>query len=302
MLSGPFRGTEAVARGLVTGFGLRGGRYRRVYPDVYVPADAPDDLATRSRAAYELVRERGGVLAGYSAALLLGADCAPGRVPAEVLVPRDARAHLGLRVQRGPVTDADVTSVAGCRMTTASRTAWDLARRLRLAEAVVAVDALARTGGFTPTDLLARRAASPGARGCRRLDEVVRLADPRAESPPETRLRLLLVWAGLPPPAVQYRILDEHGFVVARVDLAYPDAKLAIEYDGAVHLDERGSARDRVRDDELAGRGWDVVHLTKPDLADARLQTLLKIARILVVRAPNRYGDIEIDRGAVYRL
>jgi uncharacterized protein DUF559 len=297
MSSGPFRGSEAVARGVVTGFGLRRGRYRRVFPDVYVPSDYPDDLKARSRAAYELVRGRGGVLAGYSAALLLGADCAPERAPAEVLVPRDARAHTGLRVQRGPVTAADVTSAHGCRVTTAARTAWDLARRVRLVEAVVAVDALARTGGFVPEDLLARRTRSPGARGCRRLDEVVRLADPRAESPPETRLRLLLTWAGLPP-AVQHEVLDEHGFLVARVDLAYPDAKLAIEYDGAGHVRQR----DHARDTELADHGWDTVHLTKHDLADARFQTLVKIARLLARRAPRRYQAIEIDRSAVFRL
>lgn len=268
-----------------------------MFPDVYAPADYPDDLRGRSRAAYELVSGRGGVLAGYSAALLLGADCAPERAPAEVLVPRDARAHPGLRIQRGPVTETDVTIADGCRVTTASRTAWDLARRLRLVEAVVAVDALARTSGFVPADLLARRDRSRGARGCGRLDEVVRLADPRAESPPETRLRLLLVWAGLPP-AVQYRILDEHGFVVARVDLAYPDARLAIEYDGAGHVRQR----DDVRDTELADHGWDTVHLTKRDLADARLQTLVKIARLLARRAPRRYRAVEIDRSAVYQL
>ncbi|MBO0878565.1 MAG: DUF559 domain-containing protein, partial [Pseudonocardia sp.] len=144
---------------------------------------------------------------------------------------------------------------------------------------------------------LARRASSPGARGCRRLDEVVRLADPRAQSPPESRLRLLLVWAGLPP-VVRHELLDEHGFVVARVDLAYPDAKLAIEYDGAVHVQRRDDARDA----ELADHGWDTVHLTKHDLAGARLQTLVKIARLLARCAPRRYGGIEIDRSAVFLL
>ncbi|WP_445184416.1 hypothetical protein ACTXG6_39475 [Pseudonocardia sp. Cha107L01] len=65
---------------------------------------------------------------------------------------------------------------------------------------------------FAPAALLARRAATPGARGCRRLQRVVQLADPRAESPRETRLRLGLVLAGLPPPTVQHRVLDEYGF------------------------------------------------------------------------------------------
>lgn len=95
-------------------------------------------------------------------------------------------------------------------------------------DAVVAVDALARHSGFGPDALLARRAAEPGARGGRRLDRVVALADPRAESVMESRLRLLLVLAGLPAPEVQYPVVDPYGFVIARIDLAYPQAKLAL--------------------------------------------------------------------------
>ncbi|MDT7565984.1 MAG: hypothetical protein QOG76_4608 [Pseudonocardiales bacterium] len=299
MSATPFRGTEALAQGVLTRARLRGQRYRRVVPDVYLPAAAPDDLATRSRAAYLLVAERGGVLAGYSAAVLLGADCAPLGAPAEVLVTGDARARPGLRVQRGPVVQDDVIAVGGCRVTTAIRTAWDLARRLRLVEAVVAVDALARHGGFAPSELLGRRAQEPGARGCRRLDEVVRLADPRAESPPETRLRVALVRAGFPRPSVQHEIADEFGFPLARVDLAYLDARLAIEYDGAVHFDSDRAERDRRRDADLAGQGWETVRLTRYDVGEGRLQTLVLLSRLLALRAPHRYGGIEIDRRAV---
>jgi hypothetical protein len=237
-------------------------------------------------------------LAGYSAAVLLGADCAPARAPAEVLVPGGARAHPGLRVSRGQPSDVDVTRVDGCRVTTPLRTAWDLARRLSLVDAVVAVDALARRDGFAPAELIVRRRVQPGARGCRRLDEVVALADPRAESPPETRLRVALVRAGLPPPEVQYRIDDEDGFPLARVDLAYPEARLAIEYDGAVHLDRDRAERDRDRDAELVELGWATVRLASDDLHLGLLRTLTRIARLLAQRAPRRYSGIEIDRSA----
>ncbi|MCU1653727.1 MAG: hypothetical protein JWQ60_4876, partial [Pseudonocardia sp.] len=202
---GPFRGTEALAAGLLTRARLYGPRYRRVYPDVYLPADRELDLATRSRAAYLLVRDRGGVLAGYAAAAVLGVDCAPDDAPAEVLLATNSRPHPGLLIHRGTATGADLTvvgdtEVGDLRVTSPLRTAWDLARRLPLVEAVVVVDALARGaagsgsggagGGFVPAELLARRAAEPGARGSRRLAETVALADPRAESPPETRLRV----------------------------------------------------------------------------------------------------------------
>ena len=123
------------------------------------------------------------------------------------------------------------------------------------------MDALARRHGIDPAVLLQRRAAEPGARGCRRLDEMVGPADPKAESPPEPRLRLRLIRAGLPWPEVQFRILDEYGFVVARVDLAYPAARLAVEYDGAHHYTRNRGERDRRRDAELADLGWETLRV-----------------------------------------
>jgi hypothetical protein len=158
---------------------------------------------------------------------------------------------------------------------------------LPLVEAVVAVDALARaaSGTFQPAQLLVRRAAEPGARGARRLAEVVALADPRAESPPETRLRVALVRAGVPTPEVQFPVLDEHGFVLARVDLAYPAAKLAIEYDGAGHFDAGRARRDRARDGELAGIGWQTLRLASDDL-DALPQAIQRVARLIELRSP----------------
>jgi hypothetical protein len=269
----------------VTRHQLHGPRFRRVFPDVYVPAGADLSLLNRSLAAFELVRDRGGVLGGYSAAVLLGADCAPGDAPAEVLVPHRVYAHRGLRVRRDCVAKTDVREAGGVLVTTPIRTAWDLARRLPLVEGVVAVDALARRGCFAPADLLKRRTGQHGARGCRRLDAVVTLSDPRAESPPETRLRLGLVRAGLPPPEVQFRVIDEYGYTLARLDLAYPEAKLAIEYDGAVHFERRRAIRDRQRDAELAGYGWLTLRLTPDDLFTMP-QTTHRIRDLLAIRRP----------------
>jgi hypothetical protein len=308
-LGAPFRGTEALAAGLLTRARLYGPRYRRVYPDVYLPADRELDLATRSRAAYLLVRDRGGVLAGYAAAAVLGVDCAPDDAPAEVLLATNSRPHPGLLIHRGTATGADLAVVGDLRVTSPLRTAWDLARRLPLVEAVVVVDALATgvagsggaaggdpaagtgavtggavAGGFAPAELLARRAAEPGARGSRRLVEAVALADPRAESPPETRLRVALVRAGLPRPEVQFPVLDEYGFELARADLAYPAAKLAIEYDGSTHFEPSRARRDRERDGELAGIGWQTLRVVADDVSIGMLQTTQRVARLLELR------------------
>jgi hypothetical protein len=88
------------------------------------------------------------------------------------------------------------------------RTAYDLACRLGpvdLVEAVVAVDASARVGGFAPSRLVQFAERYPRTRGRRTLPVIVGLADARAGSPMETRLRMVLVLRGLPRPEVQAR-------------------------------------------------------------------------------------------------
>lgn len=283
VLEGPFRGSDARAAGLVTTDQLAGSRFRRLFPDIYLSADLVPDARTMASAAYLLVRDRAGALAGYSASALLGADCAPPGAPAEVVLPGSARRHPGLRTYRVTLAASDLTVVDGCRVTTPARTAWDLARRLPLVEAVVAVDALARLGGFDPAELLDRVDREPGARGCRRVAAVVALAEPRSESPPETRVRVALVRAGLPAPAVQHVVVDESGFTLARVALAYPAARLALEYDGGLQLDARRARLDRLRDAELTEHGWQTLRLVAGDLHDLP-RTVRRVRLLLAAR------------------
>lgn len=284
LLDEPFRASAAVAAGAVTRAQLRGPRFLRLFPDVFVRVgDQPPDLLLRSLGAAQLVAGRG-VLGGWSAARLLGADAAPRDAPAEVVVQQEQRTHPGLLVRREVVT-AETRSVRGCRVTSPLRTAYDLARRLPLVEAVVALDAIGRLphAGFVPDDLLPRREF--GARGVRRIEQVVELADPRAESPMETRTRLMLVLAGFPPPEVQYELHDADGRLIARFDLAYPEARLAIEYDGAGHevFGQRGPGQrglgydDRRRDLRTGALGWRTIRLTAADLGPRRTDTLAAV-------------------------
>lgn len=287
----PFRGSVAVARGEISSGALRGKRFVRLFPDVYVPADVEVDLRVLSLAAFLLVESTGGVLCGYAAAAVLGADCAPRGAPAEVLVRGHVRRHPGLRITRGEASGPDLWTVRGCRVTSPLRSAWELARRLDLTEGVVALDALAARGGFPPNALLDRRDAAPGTRGSRRLDSVVALADPRAESPMESRLRMLLVLAGLPCPEVQFTLVDDR-HVIARFDLAYPAARLAIEYDGEGHVDDL----DRRRDIRTGRLGWYTARFTKRDVAvpDATARSV----RILLAERLRLVGLTERDLSA----
>jgi very-short-patch-repair endonuclease len=252
-LDGPFQGSAAVAAGLLTRDRLYGPRFRRLFPDVYVPAGVEPDLLLRSRAAAAYVGGRG-VLVGYSAAELLGASCAPADAPAEVTAPEGSRSPPGLVVHRFRPAGDEVTRCGGLAVTTALRTAYDLGRRPDRTEAVVAVDALAR-GRFTLDALREVAAAHRGERGLVRLRAAVALADPRSGSPMETRIRVAVHRYRLPPPQVQVPIGP------FQLDLAYPQVRLAIEYDGRDHRTAERALRDLRREAYLTRHGWDVLRL-----------------------------------------
>ena len=99
--------------------------------------------------------------------------------------------------------------------------------------------------------LMARRRL--GGRGTAQLPEVVALSNASAESPMETRIRLALHFAGLPPPVLQ------HPVGPYRLDMAYPELMVAVEYDGRHHLDADQALYDLHRATYLGRCGWIVL-------------------------------------------
>jgi hypothetical protein len=150
-----------VGAGLVTKSQLRGPGFRRLFPDIYLPAHLAPTLAMRSRGAHLLVAGRGG-LAGYSAAELLGARIAPRDADAEVVVSHEVRECRGLRVHRDRLADDEVETVAGLVVTSTLRTAYDLARWSTLVEGVVAADALGHIGSSSRGDFHPPALTDPG--------------------------------------------------------------------------------------------------------------------------------------------
>ncbi len=281
-----FCGSAAVAAGLVTWARLKGPAYARLFPDTYIPApDEPPPLLLRSLAAYRHVQGRG-VLSGYSAAEVLDASCGPADAPAEVTVPGGGqRAHAGLLVHRDTLAPGETRTVGDVRVTSAPRTAFDLARwcmgRGDLTEAVVALDALARRGRFGPDRLLHFAAHYPRARGIAGVAEVLTHADARAGSPMESRLRMLLVRAGLPPPEVQYPVQDPARRRAVWLDLAYPEHRIGIEYEGAEHTDPNRVLRDAGRYTRLVDAGWRIYRYTKFEIHRERDRIVTEITRAL---------------------
>ena len=267
--------------GLTTWGQLRGPRFERLFPDIYCPVgDEPPDLRLRSLGAYRLVEGRG-VLAGYSAAVLLDADCAPHRdVPAEVLAAGSGqRVHDGLVVRRDRIASGETAWVGDVRCTSPPRTAYDLGRQDDLVEAVVAVDRLANRHRFDPDLLLhfgARYRANPGtARLCTALAHANRYAG----SPMETRLRMVIVQAGLPIPQVQWVVQDIEARTAVWLDLAWPDHLIGIEFEGAGHTDPVEVLRDAGRYTRLVDRGWRIYRYTKHDVYGAPGRVVAELTR-----------------------
>jgi ribosomal protein L31 len=250
---------------------LDDGSWQRVLRGTYVPGQVVPDLRVRCAAAARLLPEHAHV-ADRCLLWLLGVDVLPPGPPLlEVVVPRDAvpprRTHVRARITDLPARDRTVVGRDGLRCLRTVRAGADLLRLLPLPQAVVVADAVQHAGLCDRAALQAELAASAaGLRGVVQARRALELSDARAESPPESLLRLALVQAGLRP-VPQFVVLDEHGRFVARVDLALPAQRLALEYDGrAVHEREDVFVRDRRRANDLARAGWTVLRFTAADL------------------------------------
>ena len=97
-------------------------------------------------------------------------------------------------------------------------------------------------------------------RGVRRARAALPLLDARSRSRPESHLRYAIVGAGLPRPAVNAAIFSAHGQWLAEPDLSYEDVRLALEYNGADHAEQRRMRRDITRELDMRHRGgWETL-------------------------------------------
>jgi hypothetical protein len=112
-----------------------------------------------------------------------------------------------------------------------------------------------------------------------RVPGVVALASPYAGSPMETRLRLLIVAAGLPPPCVQWVVQDSATRTAFWLDLAWPESKIGIEYEGAPHTEPGRVLRDIARTTRLVDLGWRTYRYTKQDMYGNRARIVAELVR-----------------------
>ncbi|ETT23396.1 MULTISPECIES: DUF559 domain-containing protein [Rhodococcus] len=256
----PFLGTEAVASGRVTAHDLR-CRFDRIHRNVYVSKGTVLDAVGRAHASW-LWSGRKGVLAGMSAAAVHGTRWIDDEVPPELAFGAHVRAPKAILVRKADLAAHEVCTIGGLIVTTPARTAFDLGRALVFDHAVETLDALCNATGLPVTDVFDVAASRGAARGVAQLRRVLAVVDGGAESPPETRTRLLLVRHGLPAPETQLIIRDGSGRFLARADMGWGRWKVIVEYDGEHHwTDRRQRARDIDRYAVLEENGWRVVRV-----------------------------------------
>ncbi|MCX2930724.1 hypothetical protein ORI20_10575 [Mycobacterium sp. CVI_P3] len=264
---GAIIGSEAVAAGTVTPHGLRTA-FRSVYPGVHVRRDSQLSAVGRAQAAWLWSRRRG-VVAGHSAAAWHGAKWVGPNEPAE-LIHDNRHPPPGIRTWADRLAEDEVVVLRGVPVTTPARTALDLARRYRSDRAVAVIDALANATRLKPADIDELVERYRNHRGIAQARATLALVDGGAESPRETWLRLLLIRAGFPAPTTQFVVRDQYGQAIARVDMAWPELKVAVEYEGDHHrTDRRQFNRDIRRVDALTELGWIVIRVTVEDTEGA---------------------------------
>ena len=249
LTQGPFD-LAAARRAGVTRAQLLGPQWRRIGPETYVHKDVAESFLMKLKAA-SLRLPSDAAFSGPTGAFLHGLDGRCNVIEATIPSPTNISRRRGITIRRRRLSPDEVVVRHGLRVTSALRTVRDLVVRLDLVEAVVVLDAALHNKLI-------------------RLEDVPRYreyVEPATESHMETRLRMLLVLAGLPRPEVQVPLFDQSGAFLGRADLYYPDHRLVIEYDGATH--KESLTADSKRQNLLIDAGFRVLRFTGGNLASA---------------------------------
>jgi very-short-patch-repair endonuclease len=270
----PFTRADAIAAG-IPARELRGSRFRRMFNGVYIDARVPDHPLIRAQAAL-VVHPPSAYASHMTAARVYGLPV-PSHPAEHVTVenPADRSKRQGIVCHVGRTSD--VREVSGVRVSGPHRTFIELASMLSLVDLVVVGDALVRMGKVTPDSLVAacERAGNRFARAALRAARYVRA---EVDSPMETRLRMLILLAGLPEPEVNHKVRDESGRVTRRFDLSYPSVRLIVEYDGRHHVEVKSNwESDLKRREELDDAGWRILVVTSDGIYRAPAETVLRI-------------------------
>ncbi len=271
----PFTRAQALDHGLTDRRLAR--ECRRVLHGVYVAREVTVTPVVRARAAL-LTHTPTAVASHGTVARLFGVPH-PREDVEHVTVPTgdDRRRRRGVLCHVAAVDAEDLRLFKGVRITSPERLFVDLAGTLALVDVVVVGDWLVRHRFLTLRGLLSycQSSSSAHARTARLAASYVRA---RVDSPMETRLRMLLVLAGLPEPLVNLEIRVRGGRALLRLDLSWPSIRLAVEYDGQHHRDDtRQWESDVDRREDLHDADWRHITVTRRGIYLTPEQTIWRV-------------------------
>lgn len=298
-----FSVVEAASRGVLPGR-LRSADLERPFRGVRVravrdavprasAAEAERDDAWQRIMAYAQIMPEHAFFIGPTAALIRGVPM-PMRthemLHVGVRYPRTPPRRAGIRGSRLCVADAEVVnglSVATPALTWATLgpflSEYDLVAAtdylLRLPRSPGGFHALARTTPFATRDELAAVLRSNRWQSAPALRRGLERARTGSSSRPESRVRLMIVDAGLPEPEIDYDIRSESGMFIACADLAYPDRRLAIEYEGDGHRERAQFEHDINRFARMEEHRWRAVRLTSEHVFRIPREAIRRILR-----------------------
>lgn len=256
-------GSEAVAAGVVTRHELARW-YRPFFPNVHAPRGHELTLRDRAVGAW-LWSKRRAIVTGVAASAMHGAEWVDAQTAIE-LIYEHTHPPAGIIARNERVADDEITWVDGIPVATVARTAFDISRYQRRERAVARMDALMRAAPFANDDVLILAKRYAGARGVKRLRDVVPLIDGGAASPRESWLRLVYIDAGLPAPTTQIPIFDVDGTLLRTVDMGWEEFKVLSEYDGDQHRTDRSQyVKDMRVIPRIEGLGFIVLRVIKED-------------------------------------
>ena len=255
---------------------VRAGAIIRVWHGVY--ALSPPDMFARL-AGVDLIAGKPIVACMNTAAEMYGFG-----------TERDSTVHVldpGVRMR--PVAElmvhqrlgAPLKRVGGRLATAPAWTAVEVARTLSRPRVLAILYSALHCGACTREEVQSAMREQKGRRGIVKVRDLLPYADSRAESAMESEARLVFIDGGLPLPELQYEIVDRCG-KLWRVDFAWPDAMLVVEYDSVEwHANPDAFKHDRLKTSRLQDCGWSVMPITVEDVRRRPSELVTRINRHL---------------------
>jgi very-short-patch-repair endonuclease len=266
---------------------VRSGRWRRApWRGVLIDGELPDSVPLQIRAAALSVGPD--LVACHSTAAHLWGFDVLGTETLHFLGPPQLvnRSRPGIQVHPSSLGCDDAVLVEGVWCTPAPRTACDVVRLTAPIDGLPTLDAALGSAWCTSDELIAAAAAQAGLREVIRLRSLIPLADGRAGSPMESRMRWRFVMGGLPAPDLQVRVSTPAG--QRFLDTGWRDERVGAEFDGVeAHMTAQQLRDDRVRHNWLTQEGWTLLHFTAIDVYREHRQMVATAARALGLPLPD---------------